>query len=311
MKYNYYEDKNRSISVITDTHFGRKFKEGIPLNRRGEYEEKIISDFETFMWSCDSDIVIHAGDLFDSPFVSNEVLMRIYSIIFHAANRHPKTFYYFIAGNHDLSKNKTEQEYTSFNILENLLLPFPNVIFVQFTPDYATCGNEILLVPYSHFDDPDKIINDAIRDETKIIVGHFDDPVPESLKNFKGEKLSGHIHKKHITQDGTLFVGSFYPIAFGEESDDSIMETMTLEDYNKRDESELKYKRVRILLKDGEELPSESPCLQLIGKKERKEDINIDVKINADFDFKELFFDCLKNVKCADELWNRYLELKC
>lgn len=307
MSYNFYEDDEYDFALITDTHFGRTFKEGFPLNRRGEYEQKIYDDFVNFLQEKGANkTVIHAGDLFDSPFVSNDTLMKVYKILDDCC--YPLSHYYFIAGNHDLSKDESKKECTSFYILSKLLEGRSNIHFIEDTPEIVENG--LLLVPYNHFISAENMVNAGLNAKVNTVIGHFDDPVPQTLAFFTGNKLSGHFHKRHITHDGTFFIGSFYPIAFGEETDDSIMETMTLEEYNKRDESELKDKRVRILLKEGEELPTDFACLQLIGKKEKKEDINIEVKSDTEFDFAELFIDCVKDTGISEELWDRYCKLK-
>lgn len=303
MSYNYYKDEK--LSVVTDTHFGRTFKEGIPLDRRGEYEQKIYSDFEKFLTEDDSRIVIHAGDLFESPYVSNEVLMRVCKIL--ETYTAPLTHYYFIAGNHDLPKDDCMTECSSFYILSKLLEGYSNIHFLM-SP--RVVEDDVLLVPYSHFSDVNDDLSRMINSKVNYVIGHFDDPVPQDLSYFSGKKLSGHFHKKHLTQDGTLFIGSFYPIAFGEESDNSVMETMTLEEYNKRTDDELKDKRIRLLLKEGEELPTEHNCLQLIGKKEKTEEINLEVEETESFDFYDLFLDCLKDSNIKEELLNRYYKLK-
>lgn len=59
----YTEVVTDKFSIITDTHFGRTFKEGVPLNRRGEYESRISQDFGVFLANTKTPIVIHAGDL--------------------------------------------------------------------------------------------------------------------------------------------------------------------------------------------------------------------------------------------------------
>lgn len=293
----YTEVVTDKFSIITDTHFGRTFKEGVPLNRRGEYESRILDDFGKVLNEDKSRIFIHGGDLFESPYVSNEVLMNVYTAIRFYFK--PLTHYYFIAGNHDLPKNDSVTN-SSFYILSKLFEPYSNVHFIFET---EVVEDDILLVPYG-------CELDGLNGKINYVVGHFDDPVPQTLAYYNGQKFSGHYHKQHVSYDGTYFIGSFYPIAFGEESDTDVMETMTLEEYHKRSEDELKDKRVRILLKDGEELPVDHPCLQLIAKKEKKEEINLEVKLEDDFDFRILFYDCLKNCKNADELWYRYLTLK-
>ena len=301
---NFYRDEN--VSVITDTHFGRTFKEGVSLDRRGEYEAKILNDFGEFLLHPQTNIVVHAGDLFDTPEVNYEVLLKVYSKIHNAALENPLVCYYFIAGNHDLNRDDSKNEHCSFRLLQILLKTERNVEFVLENLVVRRDNAVIDLFPWDYKNEEFKVFPEA-----NYVIGHFNDPVPEAIANFKGIKLSGHFHKRHLTADGTFFVGSFYPIAFGEESDDSEMITLTLNQYENMNNEELKNKRVRILLKEGETLPVEHDCLQLIGKKVNEEkDINLEVTQCEDCDFKQMFFECLKDCKLRDELWTAYLKGK-
>lgn len=326
---NFYRDEN--VSVITDTHFGRTFKEGVSLDRRGEYEAKILDDFGEFLLHPQTNIVVHAGDLFDTPEVNYEVLLKVYSKIRNAAlENKDETIYYFIAGNHDLNKDDSKNEHCSFRLLQILLKTEKNVHFVFNNPflfsmlEKKPNGNliNLILFPWdyknselttSYMSEANYTIEhfDESVPEANYVIGHFNDPVPEAIANFKGVKLSGHFHKRHLTADGTFFVGSFYPIAFGEESDDSEMITLTLNQYENMNNEELKNKRVRILLKEGETLPVEHDCLQLIGKKVSEEkEVNLEVTQCEDCDFKQMFFECLKDCNLRDELWTAYLKGK-
>ena len=301
---NFYRDEN--VSVITDTHFGRTFKEGVSLDRRGEYEAKILDDFGEFLLHPQTNIAVHAGDLFDTPEVNYEVLLKVYSKIRNAALENPLVCYYFIAGNHDLNRDDSKNEHCSFRLLQILLKTERNVEFVLENLIVRRDNAVIDLFPWDYKNEEFKVFPEA-----NYVIGHFNDPVPEAIANFKGIKLSGHFHKRHLTADGTFFVGSFYPIAFGEESDDSEMITLTLNQYENMNNEELKNKRVRILLKEGETLPVEHDCLQLIGKKVNEEkDINLEVTQCEDCDFKQMFFECLKDCKLRDELWTAYLKGK-
>ena len=301
---NFYRDEN--VSVITDTHFGRTFKEGVSLDRRGEYEAKILDDFGEFLLHPQTNIVVHAGDLFDTPEVNYEVLLKVYSKIRNAALENPLVCYYFIAGNHDLNRDDSKNEHCSFRLLQILLKTERNVEFVLENLVVRRDNAVINLFPWSYKEDEIKVFPEA-----NYVIGHFNDPVPEAIANFKGIKLSGHFHKRHLTADGTFFVGSFYPIAFGEESDDSEMITLTLNQYENMNNEELKNKRVRILLKEGETLPVEHDCRQLIGKKVSEEkEVNLEVTQCEDCDFKQMFFECLKDCKLRDELWTAYLKGK-
>lgn len=301
---NFYRDEN--VSVITDTHFGRTFKEGVSLDRRGEYEAKILDDFGEFLLHPQTNIVVHAGDLFDTPEVNYEVLLKVYSKIRNAALENPLVCYYFIAGNHDLNRDDSKNEHCSFRLLQILLKTERNVEFVLENLVVRRDKVVIDLFPWDYKNEEFKVFPEA-----NYVIGHFNDPVPEAIANFKGIKLSGHFHKRHLTADGTFFVGSFYPIAFGEESDDSEMITLTLNQYENMNNEELKNKRVRILLKEGETLPVEHDCLQLIGKKVSEEkEVNLEVTQCEDCDFKQMFFECLKDCKLRDELWTAYLKGK-
>ena len=301
---NFYRDEN--VSVITDTHFGRTFKEGVSLDRRGEYEAKILDDFGEFLLHPQTNIVVHAGDLFDTPEVNYEVLLKVYSKIRNAALENPLVCYYFIAGNHDLNRDDSKNEHCSFRLLQILLKTERNVEFVLENLVVRRDNVVIDLFPWDYKNEEFKVFPEA-----NYVIGHFNDPVPEAIANFKGIKLSGHFHKRHLTADGTFFVGSFYPIAFGEESDDSEMITLTLNQYENMNNEELKNKRVRILLKEGETLPVEHDCLQLIGKKVSEEkEVNLEVTQCEDCDFKQMFFECLKDCKLRDELWTAYLKGK-
>lgn len=301
---NFYRDEN--VSVITDTHFGRTFKEGVSLDRRGEYEGKILDDFGEFLLHPQTNLVIHAGDLFDTPEVNYEVLLNVYSKIRNAALENPLVCYYFIAGNHDLNRDDSKNEHCSFRLLQILLKTERNVEFVLENLVVRRDNAVIDLFPWDYKNEEFKVFPEA-----NYAIGHFNDPVPEAIANFKGVKLSGHFHKRHLTADGTFFVGSFYPIAFGEESDDSEMITLTLNQYENMNNEELKNKRVRILLKEGETLPVEHDCLQLIGKKVSEEkEVNLEVTQCEDCDFKQMFFECLKDCNLRDELWTAYLKGK-
>lgn len=297
-----------SIITVTDTHFGRVFRNGVPLDKRGVYEKMIMEKFESALESVKSgDIFIHMGDLFDSPQVSNEILMNVYFKIFW--NRRDDAQYYFIAGNHDLYREDGGEMMTSFYILHMLLSSYVNVHFL-FAPTRDITG-ENYLVPWSYFTDYENLV---IPDGVKRIYGHFNDPVPMPVASFHGEKYSGHYHKQHIAADGTVFIGSVLPMAFGEETGTDVMETVTLEEYNERGADSFEGKRVRIILKDGEELPpiSEFKGIQLVSKNESgvDDEINMEVKFDEDFDFKTKFFEYLSDCKIKNELWELYETLK-
>lgn len=271
--------------LITDTHFGRKFKDGIPLERRGEYEESIYQSFETCL-RLDMPNIVHLGDLFDSYDVGPDVLYKVANIIYTVAFYQPHKNFYFIAGNHDLHKDTTRL--SSFHILKYMLSCLDNLFIIIDSP---WRNGKDLFVPYKC--QPEKV-------NFRYIFGHFDkDDIPE------GDVYSGHYHYPEVYKNCT-YIGSLKPLSFGEESDKSEMMTITLDEWNE-DKLSLENKRVRILLKNGEKLPeNDKNCLQLVGKKleASAESKNIDVDFE-NFDLKKLFLECV-----GEELWLEFCSLK-
>lgn len=273
--------------LIADTHFGRKFKNGVPLERQGEYEESIYQSFETCL-RLEMPNIVHLGDLFDSYDVGPDVLYKVADIIYQVAYSQPYKNFYFIAGNHDLHKDASRK--SSFYILKLMLSVLKNVFIIS--DSYFRNGRD-LFIPYGC--EVPKLPN------IRYVFGHFDkDNIPEDVTVY-----SGHYHFPETYKNCT-YIGSLKPLSFGEESDKSEMITVTLQEWNE-DKLYLENKRVRILLKEGEKLPeNDRGCLQLIGKKleSEEESKNIDVTFEC-FDLKKIFFECV-----GEELWLEFCSLK-
>lgn len=290
------------MRFIGDVHLGRKFKTGVPLDRRGEIEEMFWDAFKKVMLKPIQTQLVQLGDLFDAPVVDNEVLWRAFDIIREGAVKNPDTNYYFIAGNHDLSKDSTDVP--SIRILSELLKHNENVQFVLDTPlQVENCT----LIPWSYIVPVGDFLEDVATSE---VAGHFEEPIDPALSYSGLEAFSGHIHRGH-TNGNVHFVGSILPIAFGEENDATIMETIDLNILLAHPD---RYhdKRVRVLLKEGEELPTDIDCLQLIAKRleeTSEKESSIEVSLE-DFDFKELFMKELGPSGKAEELWEKYERLQ-
>lgn len=289
------------MRFVGDIHLGRQFRTGVPLDRRGEIEEKFWEAFTKVMQKPIQQKVVQLGDLFDAPVVDNDVLWRAYDIIRYGANKNPDTTFYFIAGNHDLSKD--EAEVPAIRILRELLRDCENVFFVLDVP--MQVGN-CTLIPWSYTVPLGETLKDV---NTSEVAGHFEEPIDPELANSGLEVFSGHIHKGH-TNGNVHFVGSILPIAFGEENDASFMETVEL-DFLLAHKDRYHDKRIRVLLKEGDEMPTDIDCLQLIAKKiESKEEDKATLEVSLeDFDFKELFMKELGPSGKAEELWEMYRRL--
>lgn len=291
------------MRFIGDVHLGRKFKTGVPLNRRGEIEEMFFKEFERVMRKPMQKNFVQLGDLFDAPVVDNDVLWRAYEIIQIGANLNPETNFYFIAGNHDLCKDL--MDVPAIKILQTLLEPMKNVHFVLEEPVKV---EDFTLIPWSYVNPLDYVLTLV---KTKKVAGHFEEPLNPALANSGLEVMSGHIHKAH--KNGNVwFTGSILPLAFGEENDDRVMQTVDLKTLLEKREL-LKDKRVRVILAPGEELPTDIDCLQLIAKRLDAEggesENSLEVSLE-DFDFKELFMKELGPSGKAEELWEKYERLQ-
>lgn len=283
------------MRFIGDVHLGRVFKNGVPLNRRGEIESLFVKEFAKQLAIPREKNVVQLGDLFDSPQVPNEVLWTAYTEISKAAKASPEQNFYFVAGNHDLPKDT--EDVPAIKILSRLLSGEPNVHFVL---DEPVVVDKTTLIPWSYTTPVSEFLKDV---KTQFIAGHFEEPLDPLLDSMGLVTYSGHIHKRH-TNGKVQFVGSILPIAFGEESDNEFMQTVTLKELDGKDWHD---KRVRVLLGKGEEAPVDLDCLQLVVKYAESEEENnvLDVSLE-DFDFKELFMQELGPSGKAEELWEKY-----
>jgi len=64
-----FETSRRKGWLIGDPHLGRDFRNGTPLNRRGEREAMQLAQFKEELATPDVHLIVMVGDLFDKPFV--------------------------------------------------------------------------------------------------------------------------------------------------------------------------------------------------------------------------------------------------
>lgn len=296
-------------NLFTDSHIGRVYKNGVPLNRIGDREKLVMDNFEEELSkTCDEKRVIHLGDIFNAPVVPLDVIKETYSLIYNIALNNPDHTYWFVAGNHDLSRNSDRTD--AFEILSILLAPFKNVKFVF--KDTVMINGNVVAVPYSYTKTNEEMLEKYFKagNNPKIFLGHFEEPIDPYLAGKPIDIYSGHIHKQH--QNGNVcFIGSSLPVAHGEESDDKMFVTLSLEEVLcRKNTDELKNKCVRVILKEGEVLPEDIDCLQLVSKKEDVEKIS-DLSVDFEsFDVETLFKECLIGNPLSDSLWEKYLIMK-
>lgn len=296
-------------NLFTDSHIGRIYKNGVPLNRLGDREKLVMDKFEEELsQTCSEKTIIHLGDIFNAPVVPLDVIKETYCLIYNMALRNSDHTYWFVAGNHDLSRNSERTD--ALEILSILLAPFKNVKFVLKEPTMIH-GN-LVAVPYSYTKSNEEMLGKYFKcgNNPKIFVGHFEEPIDPYLSTKNIDIYSGHIHKQH-RNGNVFFIGSSLPVVHGEESNDDMFVTLSLDEVLcKKETGELKNKCVRVVLKEGEVLPDDIDCLQLLAKKNEEEvvsDLSVDFE---SFDVEKLFRECLSDNPLTDSLWEKYLIMK-
>lgn len=310
------------LYLLGDPHLGRKFLNGVPLERRGEREREQREWFhsEVVPIKLGRDFHVTMGDLFDSFVVDNDVVEFAYRTYKEASWRNPSVQYIILAGNHDLSKDKTKV--SSFQIFAELCRDLPNVKVVWQT----ICQRKVddlhfLFVPYSPFHNSNEQIRREVprfmdNPELKYVaLGHWDvqdygrDP-SETLglipwDYFKPDQcdgvITGHDHKRRrfIHNGVEVFVtGSMLPYAHGEDDDNAedpwyltLPKAEVLAKIEENPEA-FKMKCLRVILEDGEEPFGGIDCRQLTFKRAGSggsgNDVVLDVAVD-DFSLKALY----------------------
>lgn len=307
------------LFLIGDVHIGRKFTTGVPLNRRGDKEKLIKQTFENYVNTGISMVkdgsyraVIQLGDLFDTFSVNYNDLMWTYATVmrFEEAGVHA----YFLAGNHDLSKDT--DRFSALSVLSYLCRGCQFIHFIINEPYLFQSTRGLgLIVPYSHTKTLSEQLEPFKDYPITDVYGHFDEPFDPSLSRFKWVH-TGHIHCPGITGiDHTLIykAGSIVPLTFGDALPDSEhMRTVTLAEYEQELADGLSHDRCyRIKLSSGESLPENPDCLQMIPYRENaiSEEENISVEYET-FDIEKMFHEALDDTGLFSELYQLYLNYK-
>lgn len=303
--------RDGGVLYIGDTHIGKRFRTGVPLDRLGEREQLIYDCFNLLLNDSDPEIkmVIHLGDLFDRPTVNYDDLYATYKFIASAANHNPDRKYVFLQGNHDLSRN-TEMT-TAMEVLRELLSPVKNVEFVL---NFPVNIGDYLFVPYSFNQEFLSRHRDWATGEHITLCGHFDEPFSHEVFGDYGKVVTGHIHTPRQELNVNV-VGSVIPMTFGEDPEGKLYRTLTLPELElalKEEGSELYC--YRVVLKDGEVLPEGVDCRQLISIKDGEQEIintNLEEEWkDANLDIDYLMREALEHLGLYDEIYMKYLELK-
>lgn len=309
------------VRILGDTHLGCRFTNGVPLSRRGQREEMIWQQFERSLWEHDQsyDLHVHLGDLFDAAVVPYDDILRAYHAYRSASERFPNTTFIVLRGNHDLLRDL--EKVSAFDLFAKLVEGLENVQCVYEDPlvigDHAFVG-------YTPIKSATELLSDDLKG-VHTLFGHYDvqsfgNPVPNLVPTERAAELgiekiiTGHVHKPEtFTRDGVEVVvwGSMQPYAHGQEVDDSLYVTLTLDQL---DGADLKDKCVRVRLAPGESLDRDLDCLQLTILRQENETVETPEVSLGDFNldqiFKDAFTEAGVSAEQAEVVMNAYSNLR-
>lgn len=307
------------IKLLGDPHLGKRFRTGVPLHRLGERERMVRDQFQEELSEIgDASYHVCMGDLFDKYIVTPETVLFAYQCYVAAASNNLDTTYIILRGNHDASQDRDRA--SSFDLFAELSAPVENIKVVKDSP---LVMSDLGFFPWHPFIDARKMV-ESINQPLKAAFGHWDKDdfgqnkpnlIPtDALAKLTKLAISGHVHtpvefKRNEVR--VIMTGSMQPYSFAEDPAGTLYVTYTLDQLKEQDLSD---KCVRIRLRQGEELPTDLDCLQLIPKRVDDGDRpSIEVEFE-EFDLKKQFEDACaeEGVKDATmkEVWAKLEELR-
>lgn len=303
------------IDWLGDVHLGRSFNTGVPLHRRGDREHMVMTEFSDRVMNPKSKIHIQVGDLFDSFKVAAKWVLGAALIYKAAAAQNTDVQYFVIRGNHDGSRDRDEKG--AMDLFEELMISVPNVTVVT----KPTVYKGIALFPWDPFMTSSEVADELKNKHYVMAVGHWDTGgygVTSNLIPY-GEfvtgcntVVTGHVHTPDRFRSNSCTVhviGSMQPYSHAEDPTGDWYLTLTADQLTGYTE-DLTMKNVRVLLREGEELPTDINCLALVGKliaEQAEGQVDETVSV-ADFDFKKIFIESMLDVgvpkNLAAQLWD-------
>lgn len=251
------------VALLPDPHLGRKFTNDVPLHRRGDRERMVWEDFENRLLTLPEGVHYHVtlGDLFDTPNVSAETVLRAAAAYTKAKKRSPHTVFIILAGNHDLGRSLQP---VSFDMFAAIVVNHG----IKVVRDKGEAFGPLAVVPWSPTKTAAEIVSELPRRPFAAVCGHWDlsGDVPNllpvaGLLEITSLAITGHDHKRRSEKRSKLDVlcaGSMQPYAHGED-DGEMYRTCTLDELpeNTRDLC------LRIILRNEEVPPEGIDALQV------------------------------------------------
>ena len=298
--------------MLGDPHLGRRFVNNVPLHRRGDHETAINNHFREHMIEAASsglDFHVNMGDLFDRPVVTPETVALAADVYREAAILAPNTKFIVLAGNHDLSRDV--DAVNSFDLFARIVGQF-GVISVN-RETYVK--DNLAFVPFSPAHTATEMVGIIKHFSLDAAFGHWDLVNPASDHNMVPKLntklyVTGHDHlgreeERHGVR--TICTGSMLAFAHGEGEP---YRTVTLAELELISPVELYGLCVRVVLKEGEELPVGLDALQ-VGFMREKQGDTLDLDLNVEFegfDMASIFTDTMTKHGVSTDLTGQLFE---
>lgn len=334
-----------TITHLGDVHLGRKFTNGVPLNRRGDREAMVWEAFVASLMNCDTEFHIQPGDLFDTFSVPEALLLQVAGAYRVAARMNPKTTYVIMRGNHDASRD--ESKASSFDVLADLLNFHVNIKVLREVTILATnetsytesnLNNRLGFIPWHPFKSAEVLAQELVEKaqgaKLQSVYGHFETEsfggddfnlVPtKTLSAITDSIRTGHIHLPgEFVRDGVtvMVIGSMSPYAHGEDANESMYMTRPFEEVLAILEAAPQVfmdMNVRVIVKPGEVVPEIPGVLAQTTKPYQEKAVALEEEVlevkYEDFNMRSLFDGCLtaKGIRqpIADKITAKFEELK-
>lgn len=304
------------VGILGDPHLGRSFVRGVALEKRGIRERMVMEDFRSRLErSGQYHVFVCLGDLFDKWAVPYSVVWEAAWVYLQAARKNPKTTYYVIGGNHDISRDLEKKG--ALDLFELIVTGGSlrgNIKVIRHTRGAVfdeVGGARVGFFPFHPTKRADELVNETLD----VAIGHYDtvfgkdNMIPTEKLAEKGCKVAytGHVHlPDEFDRDGVhvVQVGSMQPYAHGEDRGEMYV-TLRPDEVEGKD---LSQKCVRIQLEPGEVFDQEIDCLQLSFKRTASEDEETDEVSMGDFDLMKLFHQAFEEADVPQAVRDRITE---
>lgn len=271
------------ILNIGDCHLGRKFKNNVKLDRKGEYEN---TQYQTLMNILKEQVrpnqlfVAQSGDWFDKAVVSNFDVLESVKILQEYDDNPENPLLFIIAGNHDDSRSNTEA--TSWDILNEFFKYPRKVVFIKTWYVHVLPNLEqVLFVGWNINQNVVESFNQAKDmgyNNIKMVYCHLDrisygdetNVIPYDFLAAQGVQVvvSGHEHKPyHFHEQGMQIIGTGSLLPYNHAEDtigEHYLTFRSLDELNEYGVENLENKHVRIYVSEDElEQVPDLSCISL------------------------------------------------